>query len=163
MDDTNVNGGNAEVPREDSNLNVSIDGGSGGDGVVLPSDTTPTIPVEAQHPSGKESPSEGGNAEAQEVNGDLKSTFKKRPVSPSSRKKQLKFKANFASTLESDVEMGETRLNKRKLTEVDDGSSDDSLGFSGFDLQVISEMRSSNILKKLIGNIHIVMLRCSFR
>lgn len=150
MDDTNVNGGNAEVPREDSNLNESIGGGSG-DSVVSPGDT-PLTSIETQHSPGKVSPVESSNADAQEVNGDLKSTFKKRPISPSSRKKQLKFKANSASTLDSDVEMGETRLNKRKLTDFDDGSSDDALGFSGFDHQV-NEMRGTDILKKLIGNI----------
>lgn len=157
MDGTNVNGGNAEVSREDSNLNESI-GGSSGDSVVLPGDT-PVTPVETQHSAGKASPTEAGSADTQEVNGDFKSSFKKRPTTPSSRKKQLKFKANSASTFESDAEMTETRVNKRKFTDLDEASSDDSLGFSGFDLQVLSEMRGSSILKKLIGNILYYRLR----
>lgn len=153
MDSTNVNGGNAEVSQEDSNLNESI--GSSSNSVVLPGDT-PVTPIETQHSTGKVSPTEAGNADTQEVNGDFKSSFMKRPTTPSSRKKHLKFKANSASTFESDTEMMETRVNKRKFVDLDDVSSDDSLGFSGFDLQLHSEMRGTSILKKLIGNVYIL-------
>lgn len=138
MDGASVNGGNAEAPREDPNLE------SGGDAAV-PTDTRDAG-------LGKTPPSAGGNADAQEVNGDLKGSVRK-PGTPSPRRKLRRFKANSTGTLESDAEMPGTRGRKRKLSEIDDASSeDDTMEFNGFESQGLNEVQpGSHVLKKLIG------------
>lgn len=133
-----MNGGNAEAPRDDSNLENS-------DATVLT--------AEAQNsPSGKTQPTTGGNAEAQEVNGDVKGSSKK-PGAVSLRRKMRKSKANSTSTVESDgAETLSVGSRKRKHSELDDASSEDS-EFNGFDSQMPELQPGSLVLKKLIGSI----------
>lgn len=136
MDGANLNGGNAEVSREDSNL-------ESGDGGV----TAVTVPMEDSS-----SKTAAGNADAQEVNGDLKGSSKKHGA-PFPRRKMKKLKANSTSTTESDAtESLGTRGRKRKFSELEDDSSEDS-EFNGFDSKGIELQPGSHVLKKLIGNI----------
>lgn len=136
MDGANVNGGNAEVSREDSNL----ESGDVGD---------TTVPMEGS-PSNKAAAGDA-DSNAQEVNGDLKGSPKKHG-SPFPRRKVKKLKTNSTSTMESDAtEPLGTRGRKRKFSELEDGSSEDS-EFNGFDSKLESQP-GSHVLKKLIGNI----------
>ncbi|EFN74524.1 F-box/LRR-repeat protein 7 [Camponotus floridanus] len=131
MDGANLNGGNAEISREDSNL-------ESGDGGV-------TVPME----DSSSKTAAGGNADPQEVNGDLKGSAKKHAPFP--RRKMKKLKANSTSTAESDApEPLGTRGRKRKFSELDDGSSEDS-EFNGFDSKGIELQPGSHVLKKLIA------------
>lgn len=131
MDGANLNGGNAEISREDSNL-------ESGDGGV-------TVPME----DSSSKTTAGGNADPQEVNGDLKGSAKKHAPFP--RRKMKKLKANSTSTAESDApEPLGTRGRKRKFSELDDGSSEDS-EFNGFDSKGIELQPGSHVLKKLIA------------
>ncbi|XP_070166906.1 titin homolog [Polyergus mexicanus] len=135
MDGANVNGGNAEVSREDSNL----ESGDGGD---------TTMPME-DSPSSKAVADDADN-NAQEVNGDLKGSPKKHG-SPFPRRKMKKFKANSTSTIESDAtEPLATRGRKRKFSELEDVSSEDS-EFNGFDSKGLELQPGSHVLKKLIA------------
>lgn len=144
MDGANVNGGNAAVPREDPNLE-SGDGGAGGDGGAA------VVPMaETQDSSDKTQSAAGGNADAQEVNGELRGSPRKYSAQLP-RRKMRKFKAN---STESDAgETPGTRGRKRKLSEYEDASSEDSEEFNGFDSQGVELQPGSNVLKKLIGRI----------
>ncbi|XP_072756087.1 uncharacterized protein [Anoplolepis gracilipes] len=132
MDGANVNGGNAEVTREDSNL-------ESGDGGVT------TVPMEESF-SDKTS---AANADTQEVNGDLKGSSKKHGA-PFPRRKMKKLKTNSTSTIESDA-MGplETRGRKRKFSELEDSSEDSE--FNGFDSKGLELQPGSHVLRKLIA------------
>lgn len=133
-----MNGGNAEAPREDSNLENS-------DAIVLTAETRDSL-------SNKTQSTADGNAEAQEVNGDVKGSSKK-PGAVSLRRKMRKSKANSTSTVESDgTETLGVGSRKRKHSEFDDASSEDS-EFNGFDSQVLELQPGSLVLKKLIGSI----------
>lgn len=137
MDGANVNGGNAEESREDSNLE------SGGDGVGV------TAGLLEDSPSSKTTVQ--GNADAQEVNGDLKGSSKKHDA-PFSRRKMRKLKVNSTSTVEGDAaEPLATRGRKRKFSELDDSSEDSE--FNGFDSKGLELQPGSHVLKKLIGRI----------
>lgn len=140
MDGANLNGGNAEVSREDSNL-------ESGDGGV----TAVTVPMEDT----LSNKTTAGNADTQEVNGDLKSSPKKHgPPFPRRRMKKLK-----ANSIESDAtEPLGTRGRKRKFSELEDGSSEDS-EFNGFDSKGVELQPGSHVLKKLIGNILYYVIR----
>lgn len=132
-----MNGGNAETPRDDSNLEIS--------------GTDATLLTESQNSACKTPPIVGGNADAQELNGDLKASSRK-PGAPTTRRKLRKFKTNSTGTVEIDMEIHGTRGRKRKLSELDGASSEDSMEFTGFDLQGIGEIQpASHVLKKLIG------------
>lgn len=133
MDGANVNGGNAEESREDSNLESGGDGG--GVTAVLMEDSL----------------SNKTAADAQEVNGDLKSSSKKHDA-PFPRRKMRKLKANSTSTVESDAtEQLGTRGRKRKFSELEDSSEDSE--FNGFDSKGLELQPGSHVLKKLIGSI----------
>ncbi|XP_029174154.1 uncharacterized protein LOC114942858 [Nylanderia fulva] len=134
MDGANVNGGNAEESREDSNLE------SGGDGVVASAE------LMDDSLSGKTAPE---SADAQEVNGDLKGSAKKHDA-PYPRRKVRKLKANSTSAVEGDATTGPhaTRGRKRKLSELDDSSEDSE--FNGFD-KGLELQPGSHVLKKLIA------------
>ncbi|XP_026827510.1 uncharacterized protein LOC105280084 isoform X2 [Ooceraea biroi] len=139
MDGANVNGGNAGAPREDPNLEGVDRAG-----------------VETQDASNKMlQPTSGENADAQEVNGDLKGATRKSDM-PSPRRKLKRFKPNSAGgQLEADAT--ETLgARKRKFSEAfDDASSEDSGEFTGFDRQRLELQPGSHVLSKLIGNVHI--------
>lgn len=134
MDGANVNGGNAEESREDSNLESGGDGG--GVTAVLMEDSLSNKTTAA---------------DAQEVNGDLKSSSKKHDA-PFPRRKMRKLKANSTSTVESDAtEPLGTRGRKRKFSELEDSSEDSE--FNGFDSKGLELQPGSHVLKKLIGSI----------
>ncbi|XP_012278875.1 uncharacterized protein LOC105698850 isoform X2 [Orussus abietinus] len=128
MDGADVNGGNAEVARDDPNL----------ENVGVPDSQEESLDASSESPKMDE----------QEVNGDLKGTIKK--GSPGVRRKLRKFKANSTSTIESDKP--KTRGRKRKLSEPDDASSEGSAEFNGFDAQGTEDLEPGNhVLKKLIA------------
>ncbi|KAG7197587.1 hypothetical protein KM043_006053 [Ampulex compressa] len=130
MDDANVNGGNADVARENPNLEL----------VAMPD----LQEVEEKAASTTE------KMDGQEVNGDLKGLGKNSPTPPV-RRKLRKFKANSTSTIETDAVLGQ-RGRKRKLSEPDDMSSEESMEFNGFDVQGANELEpGSHVLKKLIA------------
>lgn len=123
MDGTNVNGGNADRAHENPNLETDN----------MP-DLREIIKVET-----------ATIMDGQEVNGDIKSSLKK-GTEFNARKKLY----NSSSIIESDTILN-TKGRKRKLSEPDD-SSEDSMGFNGFDLQENNEMEpASHVLKKLIA------------
>lgn len=123
MDGTNVNGGNADRAHE--NLNLKTEN--------MP-DLQEIIKVETTT-----------IMDGQEVNGDIKNSLKK-GTEFNARKKFY----NSSNIIESDTTLN-TKGRKRKLSEPDD-SSEDSMGFNGFDLQENNEMEPANhVLKKLIG------------
>ncbi|XP_031830466.2 uncharacterized protein LOC116426104 isoform X1 [Nomia melanderi] len=127
MDGASVNGGNADEVRENSNLEMTE---------MLEFEEMP-IKVESTI-----------KMDCQEVNGDVKSSPKKSPP-PVVRRKLRKFKANSTSTIESDTS---TKGRKRKLSEPDDVSSEESMEFNGFDVQGDNEMETgSHVLRKLIA------------
>ncbi|XP_076281261.1 uncharacterized protein LOC143209475 isoform X3 [Lasioglossum baleicum] len=127
MDGANVNGGNGDEARENPNLEI------------------------AEMPDLQETQTKTDisiKMECQEVNGDVKGSSKKSPT-PIVRRKLRKFKANSTSTIESDTS---TKGRKRKLSETDDVSSEESTEFNGFDTQADNEMEpGSHILRKLIA------------
>lgn len=136
-----MNGGNAAVPREDPNLESSGDGGGA------------AAVVEAQDSGDKAQLMAGGNADAQEVNGELRSTPRKHGTLP--RRRLRKFKANFAGTMEIDAaEAPATRGRKHKLSEHEEASSEESEEFNGFESQGLDLQPGSHVLDKLIGKIH---------
>ncbi|XP_066583974.1 serine-rich adhesin for platelets isoform X2 [Prorops nasuta] len=128
---TDVNGGNANITRNETNLQT-------GTGVPeLPdSGTIPNVTIKM---------------EVQEINGDVKDSSKK-PASPNIRRKLRKFKANSTFTAESDS-TPKTRERKRKLSEYDDASSEESIEFIGFDNDAVDPLQigGSQILRKLIA------------
>ncbi|KAK2588674.1 hypothetical protein KPH14_001573 [Odynerus spinipes] len=130
MDGTNVNGGNAKVARNVSNL----------DGVSMP---------DLQESENKTSTATA-DMDGQEVNGDLKGVTKK-TASTAVKTKLRKFKANSTSSIENDANLS-TRGRKRKLSEPDDASSEESTEFNGFDSQGVNDLDTgSHVLKKLIA------------
>lgn len=143
MDGTNVNGGNADVARaEEPNLE------------------TVTMP-DIQEPQDKPADVEI-KLEPQEVNGDIKGSPKK-GSSPTVRRKLRKFKANSTSTIETDTTL-DAKGRKRKLSEPDDVSSEDSTEFNGFDAQGANEMEpGSHVLKKLIAEAEVAEAQLSKR
>lgn len=129
MDGVNVNGGNADEARDNPNLEA----GSMPDLQETQDKVETTI-----------------KADSQEVNGDVKGSPKKGMI-PHIREKLCKFKANSTSTIESDT-MLNIKGRKRKHSEPDDVSSEESMEFTGFDIQGANELqRGSYVLKKLIG------------
>jgi len=153
MDGANVNGGNAAIPREDPNLESS--GGGGSDGGADGDDATVVPMTETRDSSDKvQLTTGGGNADAQEVNGELRGSPRKYSA-PLPRRRMRKFKANSTGTMEIDAaETPGTRQRKRKLSaEYDDASSEDSEEFNGFDSQGLELQPGSHVLKKLIGRI----------
>jgi len=143
MDGASMNGGNAETSHENSNLE-GVDGGA----AILMAETQDSS-------SNKMQPTSGDNADAQEVNGDLKGTIRKSDM-PSPRRKLKKYKSNSAGIIESDsMETLVIRERKRKLSDAfDDASSEDSTGeFNGFDSQGLELQPGSDVLSKLIGSI----------
>ncbi|XP_011635618.1 uncharacterized protein LOC105426197 isoform X1 [Pogonomyrmex barbatus] len=156
MDGPNVNGGNAAVPREDPNLESSGGGDGGGDGSgssAAPGiDTTVSI-VTVLDTSDKTTI--GGNGDTQEINGELKGSPRKHST-PFPRRKMRKFKANSTGTMEVDsAETPGTKERKRKLSEYEDASSEDSEEFNGFDAQGLELQPGSHVLKKLIAEAEI--------
>lgn len=130
MDGANVNGGNADEARENPNLEA---------------DSMPDL-QEAQDKVETATKMDG-----QEVNGDIKGSSKKGTALLNVRRKLRKFKAMSTSTIESDTTLN-TKGRKRKVSEPDDLSSEESMGFNGFDVQGGNETEpGSHVLKKLIG------------
>lgn len=98
-----------------------------------------------------------------EVNGDVKgvSVSKKSIVTPVSKRKLRKVKANSTSAVESEPQdspvvntnsSSRTRNQKRKLSEPDNHSSDDSEDFLGFDnSEFLKPNPAVEILKRLIA------------
>ncbi|XP_046749146.1 uncharacterized protein LOC124412951 isoform X1 [Diprion similis] len=83
-----------------------------------------------------------------EVNGDLKITPKKGTLG---KRKMRKSKANSTSIIESGSKP-KTRGRKRKLSERENVSSEESTEFNGFDVQGVgNEEPGSHVLKKLIA------------
>ncbi|XP_071564177.1 uncharacterized protein [Temnothorax nylanderi] len=156
MDGANVNGGNAAVPREDSNLESGSGGGGGGGGSASGDTGTSIVSVvETQNSSDKAQVMAGGNADAQEVNGELRGTPRKHGTSLP-RRRLRKFKANSTGTMEIDTaEAPGTRGRKRKLSEYEDGSSEGSEEFNGFDAQGLELQPGSHVLNKLIAEAEI--------
>lgn len=129
MDGANVNGGNAVGAHENPNLEVSN----------MPDLQETQLKVET-----------ASKMDGQEVNGDIKGSLKK-GTELDVRRKLRKFKANSTSTIESDTTLN-TKGRKRKLSEPDDVSSEESMGFNGFDKQGENEIEPArHVLKKLIG------------
>ncbi|XP_017758289.1 PREDICTED: uncharacterized protein LOC108549429 isoform X1 [Eufriesea mexicana] len=129
MDGANVNGGNAVGSHENPNL----EGGN------MPDLQETQIKVET-----------ATKMDGQEVNGDIKSSLKK-GTELDIRRKLRKFMVNSTSTIESDTTLN-TKGRKRKLSELDDVSSEESMGFNGFDLQGANEIEPArHVLKKLIA------------
>ena len=127
MDGASVNGGNADEARENPNLE------------------TPSMPDLQETQMKVET---AVKMEGQEVNGDIKGPSKK-STTPGVRRKLRKFKANSTSTIESD---SSTKGRKRKLSEPDDVSSEESTEFNGFDVQGANDLEpGSDVLKKLIA------------
>jgi len=144
MDGANVNGGNAAVPREDPNLESGGSGDGGGAAAV----------AETQDSGDKAQLTAGGNADAQEVNGELRSTPRKHGTTLP-RRRLRKFKANFAGVMEIDTaEAPGTRGRKHKLSEHEEPSSEESEEFNGFESQGLDLQPGSHVLDKLIGKIH---------
>ncbi|XP_015587032.1 uncharacterized protein LOC107263886 isoform X2 [Cephus cinctus] len=130
MEGADVNGGNVEVAREDPNLDI-LD--------------TPGLQEEVVSQK-----SDSGKMDEQEINGDVKIAIK-RETTPSARRKLRKFKANSTSTMETDSKP-QTRGYKRKLSDPDENSSEESTEFNGFDSQGIEHTDTgSHVLKKLIA------------
>ncbi|XP_043283732.1 uncharacterized protein [Venturia canescens] len=133
-----VNGGNAEVARDEPNLenvetpmnettnNDSLDGNNTNTLTSIKMEETPT-----------------------EVNGDVKTTKKK--LTPGAKRKLRKIKANSTGNSDTDVKP-HTRGQKRKVSEPDDLSSEDSAEFNGFDTKVLDSTEpGSHVLQKLIA------------
>ncbi|KAF7413671.1 hypothetical protein HZH68_002160 [Vespula germanica] len=142
MDGTNMNGGNAKVARDVSNLNsVSMPDLQESENKTVVAENVADIAT---------------NMDGQEVNGDLKGSSKKTP-STTVKTKLRKFKANSTNSIENDISLSITRGgHKRKLSEPDDTSSEESSEFNGFDLQGIDEFDTgSHALKKLIAEAEI--------
>lgn len=137
-----MNGGNAEVAREDSNLET-----------VCAMDSQEELSQPTDAINVREDVlglAKGIKMDDQEVNGDLKGSRKKGDT-PMVRRKLRKFKANSTSTIESDVKP-EIRERKRKLSEPDALSSEESTEFNGFDAQGSENLEpGSHVLKKLIA------------
>lgn len=134
---SDVNGGNAEVAREDSNLERSS--------TVMP--------------ESPEKPLAGADAKMDDVelNGDIKSPTKKMATSPAARRKLRKFKAN--STAADNEAKSPARVNKRKPSDLAEVSSGESEEFNGFDNKGTENFEPSNlVLKKLIGDCTIFIL-----
>ncbi|XP_012149147.1 uncharacterized protein LOC100881143 isoform X2 [Megachile rotundata] len=130
MDGVNVNGGNANEARADPNLEAE----SMPDLHEMQIKIEPTIKVESQ-----------------EVNGDIMGSARKGMI-PHIREELSKFKADSTSTTESDDTIFNTKGRKRKHSDTDDVSSEESVEFNGFDIQGTNELQpGSHILKKLIG------------
>ncbi|XP_012256554.2 titin homolog [Athalia rosae] len=90
----------------------------------------------------------GQDEEDSEVNGEVKNSGKK---GTPGKRKMRKSKANSTSTIESGTKP-KTRGQKRKLSEREEVSSEESMEFNGFDVQSSgTEETSSHILKKLIA------------
>lgn len=155
MDGASVNGGNAATPRDDSNLE-GVDCGSrgGGDGSGGGAATaTMMMMAEMQDSaSNKVQPASAENADAQEVNGDLKGATRKSSDMQSPRRKLKKYKPNSAGEGDSAEALG-IRDRKRKFSDAfDDASSEDSGEFNGFDSQGLDLQPGSHVLSKLIGS-----------
>nr|XP_033193593.1 uncharacterized protein LOC117158613 isoform X2 [Bombus vancouverensis nearcticus] len=128
MDGINVNGGNADGAREDPNLEAGS----------VPNLQETQVKVDTP------------KMDEQDVNGDIRNSPKK-GMEINVRRKLRKFKANSTSTIESDSTLN-TKGRKRKLSEPDDLSSEESMEFNGFDIQGDNEVElASRVLKKLIG------------
>ena len=139
MDGANMNGGNADGAREEPNL----------DAASMPNVQASQTKVEL-----------ATQMDGQDVNGDIKSSLKK-GMEVNVKRKQ--FDADSNSIVESDT-MLNTKGCKRKLSELDDLNSEESMEFNGFDTRDYNEVeQASHILKKLIGigNYNVqVYLRC---
>ena len=136
MDNPDVNGGNAEVACEGSNLET-------------------VEQSEKQSDKKSEELMEVVQENVQEVNGDFQDTSK---TSSTLGKRNLRLtKANSTSIVERDAKL-KMKGRKRKLSELDI-SSEDSMDFSGFDSHCCNDFESGNlILQKLIGNLRIILL-----
>ncbi|XP_014599201.1 PREDICTED: muscle M-line assembly protein unc-89 isoform X5 [Polistes canadensis] len=173
MDSTNANGGNAKVARDDSNLdsitsmpelqeseNKTTLGDAVADTVVDTAIDTATDTaidtVAGTVPDNAADTVMDVDMDGQEVNGDLKGSVKKNPAT-TVKTKLRKFKANSTSSIENDINLSITREGrKRKLSEPDDASSEESIGFNGFDLQGADELDTgSHVLRKLIAEAEI--------
>ena len=141
MDGANVNGGNADGAREEPNL----------DAASMPNVQASQVKVES-----------ATQMDGQDVNGDIKSSLKK-GMELNVKRKQ--FDADSNSIVESDTILN-TKGCKRKLSELDDLNSEESMEFNGFDTRDYNEVeQASHILKKLIGigNYYVqVYLKCKF-
>lgn len=134
MDAAEVNGGNAEVVSNLENISNSKSTES-------PTDSNDKIPPMKEIEN--------------DLNGEVKVTPKKVTLG---KRKMRKSKANSTSTIESGTKP-RTRGPKRKLSERDDISSEESSEFNGFDAQgPDSEETGSHVLKKLIGNYKTVIV-----
>ncbi|XP_018346112.1 PREDICTED: uncharacterized protein LOC108750824 [Trachymyrmex septentrionalis] len=143
MDGANVNGGNAEVPREDPNLAGDGDGSVGVDSAT----ETPDRPDS----SDKTQSTAGGNGDAQELNGEVGNSLKKRSMLLP-RKRMKRSKADSTDAMESNAaKTPGTRGRKRKLADLETVSSEDSEEFNGFDFQGLESQPGSHVLKKLIA------------
>ncbi|XP_076172948.1 uncharacterized protein LOC143149451 isoform X2 [Ptiloglossa arizonensis] len=128
MDGANVNGGNADEARENPNLE------------------TGSMPELQETQDNVETTTK---MDGQEVNGDIKGSSKKSTTASS--RKLHKFKANSTSIIESDTTL-DIKGRKRKLSEIDDASSEESMEFNGFDIQGANELEPGrHVLRKLIA------------
>ena len=129
MDSADINGGNAEVACESSNLE--------------------TVEQPEKQPEDPEEPMEGVLEVEQEINGDLQDASKSSSSPP--RRNLRKSKANSTSTIESDAKP-KMKGRKRKLSGPDI-SSEESTDFNGFDSHCFNSSEAGNlVLQKLIGN-----------
>lgn len=140
MEVVDVNGGNAEAANENSNLenvantlNILQDSEESiiDDFKMEPPDTTDDIKLSPPKTSSPAS-------------------------SPAAKRKLRKFKANSTSSNETDLSPKLLKGRKRKFSELDDLSSEESIEFTGFDHHESDEVQTfrNHVLQKLIGNIH---------
>ncbi|KAK0163562.1 hypothetical protein PV327_007231 [Microctonus hyperodae] len=129
-----INGGNAEVARDDS------------DPIVIEA----PVPELSETVENQENTVEEVKMDEQEVNGDVKSVSNKKSVTPIARRKLRKSKANSTSNIEIDEEP-KGKGQKRKLSEPDAINSDESIDFNGFDITRNINEQSVEILQKLIA------------
>lgn len=128
-----INGGNAEVARDDSGPIV----------IEAP------VPELSETVENQENTGEEVKMDEQEVNGDVKSVSNKKSVTPIARRKLRKSKANSTTNIEIDQEP-KVKGQKRKLSEPDAINSDESIDFNGFDITRNINEQSVEILQKLI-------------
>ncbi|XP_043509426.1 uncharacterized protein LOC122528414 isoform X3 [Frieseomelitta varia] len=139
MDGANVNGGNADGAREEPNL----------DAASMPNVQASQTKVES-----------ATQMDGQDVNGDIKSSLKK-GMEVNVKRKQ--FDADSNSIVESDT-MLNTKGCKRKLSELDDLNSEESMEFNGFDTRDYNEVeQASHILKKLIAEAELAEVQLAKR
>lgn len=134
-----VNGGNAEVACTTTDQRVTDEG---------PATTQKSDEIQNQD----KNTTDHVKMDDQEINGDSKGNNNKKSINTPMGKRQLRrSKTNSTNTIESNQE-GKTKNLKRKQSEPDPITSDDSMDFHGFDVNSTEIMQpGSEILRKLIA------------